>query len=424
MANEAQQLRVDATHDPESIVRQQLLAGELPLALSYMFPELQPMRSLRQPARQALSEGLIALTDGEGLLHARVLTVAGPLWACWTRCRSLGDALHRGAWSRDAETQYQWLVRRMIRILDGDGHVLLTDDQGTDHPALKPILTAALALVGDKGDCAAAAAAVSKSVVPRELKYTSKSLPDPALESSWSCLAVLASGWSKSDPRLAVSYAEDPLRIELHVGGRKLLAGQWTMETTCNGQRISPIGAWEELCWQSDKKCDFLELGVLLAEGVQLERHMVLSKRDRVLVVADIVSTTDRTPRELRHSYSLPLGRRVSWLPETETRDGVLAADKQQTAVLPLGLQEWRADPRGGTLVSENGRLTLTSETSGKALYSALLFDLDPARSKQETNLAAIDHRRIARSRAARRGRRLPRPVGRRPMAGLPLARP
>jgi hypothetical protein len=384
LANDAQQLRVDATHDPENIVRQQLLAGELPLALSYIFPELQPMRSLRHPARQALSEGLIAVTDGEGLPHARLMSVVGPLWASWTRSRTLGDSLHRGAWSRDAETQFQWLVRRMIRMLDSDGRVLLEDCESADQPSFKPILTAALDLVGDSADCAATATAISKSVVPRKLEYNPKKLPDASLESTWSCLAVLAPDWKKSSPQVTVSYADDPVKIDLRIGGHKLLSGQWTSETVCNGQRISPIGAWEQLCWQSDKKCDLLEIGVVLAEGVQLERQLVLSKQDNMLLVADVVSTTDGSSRDLRHSFSLPLGRRVSWLPETETRDGVLLTEKQRTAVLPLGLQEWRADPRGGTLVSENGRLILASQGNVKALYSALLFDLDPTRSKQE----------------------------------------
>ena len=73
----------------------------------------------------------------------------------------------------------------------------------------------------------------------------------------------------------------------------------------------------------------------------------------------------------------------MAWLPETETRDGVLVAGKQRTAVLPLGLYEWRCDPRGGTLLSESGRLTLTEATTGRALYCGLLLDLDPARSKK-----------------------------------------
>ena len=383
LAGEAQHLRVDAAHDPENILRQQLLAGELPLALGYSFPELQPMRALRHQARQALSEGIIAVTDGEGLPHARLLPVLGPLWACWTRCQTIGHELHRGAWSRDAENQYLWLVRRMIRLVDVDGRLPLDNFETDEELSLRPILAAALDLVGDAGDAAAAAAAISKSIVPRSLKIVPKKQPDASLESAWSCLAVLASGWSPSTPRLTVAFADEPLHWELSVGGRKISAGNWTMETVCDGQRISPIGAWQELCWQSDKKCDFLELGVELAEGVQLERQIVLSKRDNVLLVADVVSAKDRAPHKLRHSFSLPLGRRVAWLPETETRDGVLIANKQWTAVLPLGLFEWRSDPRGGTLSSESGRLTLTEATTGRSLYTGLIIDLDPARSKK-----------------------------------------
>jgi hypothetical protein len=384
LAGEAQHLRVDAAHDPENILRQQLLAGELPLALGYLFPELQPLRALRQPARQALSEGIIAVTDGEGLPHARLVPVLGPLWACWTRCQTIGDELHRGAWTRDAENQYLWLLRRMIRLVDVDGRLALGDSETDDEPSsLKPILAAALNLVGDEGDAAAAAAAISKSIVPRSLKIAAKKRPNASLESAWSCLAVLASGWSPPAPRLTVAFADEPLHLELCAGGRKIFAGDWTMETVCDGQPISPIGAWQELCWQSDKKCDFLELGVELAEGVQLERQIVLSKRDNVLLVADVVSAKDRASHKLRHSFSLPLGRRVAWLPEMETRDGVLVANKQRTAVLPLGLYEWRSDPRGGTLTSEGNRLTLAESTTGRSLYSGLIIDLDPARSKK-----------------------------------------
>jgi hypothetical protein len=224
----------------------------------------------------------------------------------------------------------------------------------------------------------------SKSIVPRHLKAGAKREPDASLESAWSSLAVLAGSWSPSSPRVTVAFADEPLQMELSVGGRKLFTGAWTMETVCDGKSIRPVGQWQELCWQSDKKCDFLELGIELAEGLQLERQIVHSKRDDVLLVADIVSAKDRTPRKLRHSFSLPLARRVAWLPETETRDGVLLAQKQRTAVFPLGLYEWRCDPRGGTLVSESGRLTLSEATAGRSLYCGLLFDLDPARSKKE----------------------------------------
>jgi hypothetical protein len=383
LAVDVQHLRVDTTQAPENVLRQQLLAGELPLALGYLFPELQPLRSLRQTARQALSEGIIAITDGEGLPHARLLPIVGPLWACWTRCETIGQALHRGAWSRDAENQYLWMLRQMIRLVDAEGQVPFVDESSDDEPGLKPILAAAMALVGDKADAAAAATAISPSIVPRKLKSSSARQPKASLESAWSCLAVVARDWSPASPRLTLAFADEPLTMELCVDGQRLFSGTWTMETVCDGRAVRPSGPWQELCWQSDKKCDFLELGIELGEGLQIERQIVLSKRDNVLVIADVVSSMERTEHKLRHSFSLPLARRVAWIPESETRDGVLLASKQRTAVIPLGLQEWRCDPRGGTLACESSRLILTEATSGRAVYCGLLFDLDPKRSKK-----------------------------------------
>ncbi|MGD9724745.1 MAG: hypothetical protein AB7G28_22960 [Pirellulales bacterium] len=383
LAIDVQQLHVEATQPPEDVLRQQLLAGELPLVLGYLFPELQPMRSLRQSARQALSEGIIAVTDGEGLPHARLLPVVGPLAACWTRCESIGQRLERGARSREAENQYLWLLRRLLRLLDGNCRLPLAEEAAEETPDLRPIVAEALRLVGDKGDAAAASGSLGKAIVPSRLKHERAKQPDASLESAWAGLAVLAADWSPTSPRVNVAFADDPLRLELSVAGRTMLSGLWTSETLCDGQVVRPTGDWQELCWQSDRKCDFLELGIELGENLQLERQIVFSKRDRVLLVADVVSVKDRTEHKLRHSFSLPLARRVAWIPETETRDGVLLVDKQRTAVLPLGLYEWRCDPRGGTLVCENGRLVLADATAGKSLYCGLMLDLDPARSKK-----------------------------------------
>jgi hypothetical protein len=383
LAVDVQHLRANENQPPEDVLRQQLLAGELPLVLSSLFPELQPMRSLRQTARQSLSEGIIAVTDGEGLPHARLLPIVGPLWACWTRCEAIGEEFHRGAFSREAENQYFWLLRRMIRLLDADGQLPFIDEPADDTPDLKPILSKSLALIGDKVDAAAVSAAVGKSVLPPRLKSSRARLPKASLESSWSCLAVVAQDWTPAAPRLTVAFAEEPLQLELRLDGRKLFSGSWTMETVCDGHAVAPTSPWQSLCWQSDKKCDYLELGIELENGIHVERQIVLSKRDNTLLLADVISSVERTEHELRHSFGLPLARRVAWIPETETRDGVLLANRQRTAVLPLGLHEWRCDPRGGTLACENNRLILAETTHGRAIYCGLLLDLDPKRSKK-----------------------------------------
>jgi hypothetical protein len=380
LARDAQQLRADPMGDPHEVLRQQLLAGELPLALTYLFPELQPARDLLPLARQSLSESILAVLDGKGVPHGRLLPVLGPLVACWTRVRLLGAELKGGSWTKEAETQYQWLVRRTLQLTAPEGRFLATDlHSRCDRMGVWPMLTQMAKLGGDKFDRAAAAELTSKKAEAKDIK-----LPKPSFNSEWAGLATLATGWSKSDARLAISYADDPLTLELQVGGRQLLAGNWTSETICNGQPVAVAGSWDELCWQSGKACDYLELSIDLTGGLRLDRQILLAKRDGVLFLTDVLLSTGDTTLSLQHSLHLPWGRDVTWQPEAESRDGLLVDRKPRAAVLPLALSEWRSDPRGGSLAGDGGRLTLTQETTGHALYCPLLIDLKPGRAKQD----------------------------------------
>jgi hypothetical protein len=381
VAVDAQSLQVDWEGDAHEIVQQQLLAAELPLALGYLFPELAPFRVLRKPARRAFSESLVQLTDGEGLLHARMLPVLGPLWACWTRARWLGERLKRGCWSARAEVQYEWLVRHAIRLIDHDGRFVFC---GNSEPLPNDLLATALELVGDQSDCAAAAAVVSSSVVPEDVGFDDDDLPASSLNSEWSAVSVLAADWSVSAPRLALAYAEDPMSVSLIVGRSRLLTGPWTHATTCDGKPVLDTGDWEQICWETNKNCDYLELSIDLEHGLRLERQVLLARTDQVLYMADIVVTGDDQPHRMSHSFSLPLGRTTVWRPEAETRDGVLADSKPRAAVLPLALPEWRCDTRGGSLEVTDAGLTLAQETTGRALCCPLIFDLTPRRISKE----------------------------------------
>src|SRR5262245_62072687 len=100
-------MRVEWPGDSRDVLQSQLLGGELPFALSYLLPEIRALHELRTNAHSGLSESLIALTDGRGLPHARLLPVLPPLFACWTRVRWLGERLKGGCWSGEAENQYR-----------------------------------------------------------------------------------------------------------------------------------------------------------------------------------------------------------------------------------------------------------------------------------------------------------------------------
>ncbi len=384
--------RVDGLANPRDLLRHQLLTGELPLALSYLFPEVRAIRTLRNEARTSLTEAIIEFTNGQGLPDARLLSVLGPLFACWTRSRWLGARLHGGSWSPEAELQFRWLVRQAIRLADKDGRFLLTtlDTVGAegarsiDKSWDGKLFKTALQLSGDSGDRAAATAALPRSALPKECKCDTPDSPAPSLNSDWAGISIMADGWSQSDARLAVAYAQHPMTVELSAAGHRLLAGAWTFETSCDGKPAQPLGEWEQLCWESGKRFDFLELGLELSEGLRLERQLLFARDDLVLYIADIVSCRDRTAHRVRHSYGLPLAQDAHWQPEAETRDGVIAGRKRRAAVLPLALCEWRSDPRGGSLSESAGRLTLTQESNARALCCPLLFDLERRRAKQE----------------------------------------
>jgi len=384
LAIDAQQHRVDWPAEPADVVRQQLLAGELPLALAYLFPEIRPLRRLRDTARDAFSEGLIELTDGQGLPHGLLLPVLGPLFACWTRARWLGARLPKGSWSRKAEVQYEWLVRHALRLAGKDGQFVLHDGAQSTPSWTKKMFAMAIALAGDSRDCAAAAVAISPRVVPKKLKFDACDLPKAAINSDWSGIAVMAGGWSQSDMRLAVAYADDPVRIELFAGGERLLAGAWLSDTTCDGEPVQYTGEWERLSWESGKRYAYLELSVALSHGLRLDRQLLLGGTDEVLYLSDVLVAADAAPRRLRHSLSLPLDPRVTWQPECETRDGILSGGKSRAAVLPLSLHEWRSDPRGGSLYVERDRLTLTQQAEGRGLCCPVFFDFNRKRANQE----------------------------------------
>jgi hypothetical protein len=392
IASQARTQRVDWNADPCDVVRNQLLAGELPLALSYLFPEVRALHELRDEARSVLTEAITELTDGQGLPHARLLPVLGPLFACWTRSRLLGKRLKGGAWSAKAERQYEWMVRHTIRLAANNHQFALATSRtgetasSTDSASIwcNPLFETALGLAGDRGDFSAAVRALPAHIVHKPKRFKKAKPPKPSLNSDWAGITVMSDGWSPTDARLAAKYLDRDVTIELAAGGVPLFAGQWGFQVHCDGQPVHPIADWEQSCWESGKKYDFLELSIQLSSGLRLERQIVFGRADRVLYLAEMLIDDDAAPRRLQFSSQLPLAHGATWNAESETRDGTIIATGKRAAVMPLGLREWRSDPRSGAIYSENGQLTLTQETRGRAICCPLLIDLDSARSTKE----------------------------------------
>ena len=310
----------------------QLLAGELALTLAYLFPELVICRSLLPAACRTLSAGLADLLDGDGLLHARHFDRLRPLLACWTRCRALGARLKHGCWTGDAENQYRRLVHNALRLSRRDGsHVF--SDPSADRSGVE-LLRAAVALAGDEGDFALAALVLSDG--KKDRRRSSGDLPDAAAHSEWAAAAVLRPDWSRSAPRLVVLYSDQSCRVELACGKDILWSGPWGLDLQIDGAKAEPSSEWSELCWVSDKDVDYLELEISFGDGLCIQRHILLARKDRFLLLADAVLGSRRAAIEYRGT--LPLCPGVTFRRACQPHQGVLVGRKPRAAVLPLAL--------------------------------------------------------------------------------------
>jgi hypothetical protein len=406
-AVEAEAPGIDASSLKDDSLVHQLLAGELALTLASRFPRIKACRRLLPRARRALSAGLINLLDGEGLLHAGRFDHLRPLLACWTRCRSLGERWKRGCWSADADAQYRRFLRNALRFARRDGSSAFSHESAEREDAAA--LAAALEMVGRQADHALAAIVLSGSRGKKKrCNRAGVKLPRAAIHSEWAATAVLRPDWSRSAPCLTVLYPGASCRVELACGKDVLWSGDWSYDLRVDGMSASPVSDWCNNCWVSDEDVDYLELEIELVEGFRLQRHIVMARKDRFLLLADAVLGPRRAALDYRST--LPLGPPVAFKPASKTTEGALVGRKERALVVPLALPEWRddvsqlAEQRGDSLpllgtsstgngfakrnclfqaaahVGERRELELRQSAFGRALFAPLFFDLDPQR--------------------------------------------
>jgi hypothetical protein len=188
----------------------------------------------------------------------------------------------------------------------------------------------------------------------------------------------LKSVWHKSRPRLVVVYPGDSCRVELSCGKDVLWSGQWAFDVRIDGVPAVPTSQWDELCWVSDSDADYLELEIELSGGVRVQRHFMLARDDRFLLIGDAVLGT--RPAAMQYRGSLPLCSGVTFRETSPAHQGVLMGRKPRAMVLPLALQEQSGDQCSG------GGLEIRQSANAQALYAPLFLDLDRPRFKGATN--------------------------------------
>ncbi len=381
IAKAAEEWPIDCELPPEQSLVQQLLAGELPMTLAHLFPEIKCCHKLREQSGTTVSENIAELTNGQGMVRGPYLDWYAILLASWTRCHSLSQQSKKSSFKKKAKEQLQWAATQALRLSSQNGEpILSTPHSGSLTP---DFLAGVLQFAGDRSDVSAAEDTLSKKLTKSIIQKPDNRFPETSDNCEWAGVASMRTEWEKGVPAVTIDYSSPDLRIGVTSGSHQLFSGTWDWETSVDGHLLEPVGSWEEICWFSDEDVDFLELTMELADGGQLDRQVLLARDENFLMLSDYVLTNREG--EISHRMQIPLNRDVSFIAERETREGRLAkTSKPLGRILPLALAEWRTDPRFGELAEVDGSMRLAQQRVGRNLACPLLIDLDAGRSKKQ----------------------------------------
>lgn len=359
----------------------QLLAGELPLTLAWLFPKLPSCAELAEPGAAAISTGLLELLDGEGEIASQHLDQFRQLLGCWTRATLLTQKMKRVAISTEGQAQFDWAVRQGMRLTRADGSQTLSA-----VPSLRQgeLFQTALRLCNDPTDWTIADVAMRGVRVPPSTLMAIDDVEAAPTRSEWAGVALLRSDWTRKATRLTVAYHEAHCRTELEVGGRLLWSGPLDAEVSLDGQTIPATGDWEETCWFVDDEVSYIEMSLELAGDWRIERHLLLAHRERMVLFADVVAGPE--PGELEYCCRLPVASEMTFAPADESREGHLfpaGKSRPVAVVLPLALPEWRIDRRLGELEMTPQGLQLRQTARQERMMAPVLIDLHPGRIRR-----------------------------------------
>lgn len=354
----------------------QILAGELPLALYVLFPELTACCVLGDAAQVSITRSLNETVTPSGL-PPRVLGSSYPLLlASWVRSKVLSSAKDELAWDETANQRLEQAVRTAVAMSLPEGGMLLS---GEPAAAVSPgfVRDAAKLLDVECRDRKRVKSKESDAEPPAESLR-----PLPSVHSEEQQIAVLRPSWRKASPRLAVDFRSSQVQTELAIESSVVWSGQWSLDLRRDGAPLAVESPWEELCWISDDDVDYLEIQTTLTGDVRLQRQMLLARYEGVLFLADAIVSKERG--RFDYTTTLPLTTAATFVPAEETREGTLNTDRALAGVLPLALGEWRTDVRRGSLQAGPRGLQLQLQAEGERMYAPLFVDLDPRRRKHE----------------------------------------
>jgi hypothetical protein len=345
------------------------------LTLARLFGDIEACRLTEAGATAALEEEIGRLVSTDGGLGLSGSAAVIERINRWARCRQRGLETGSLPWDDATDERFTASLATGLRLLGSRGRMLVGVGR-LPPPFTEPLLKAAAACSSRRRVQRTARAMSAKTA----RRGAAKGLLTCDHDDQEAAVAILRSGWDADSLRVLIEYRTPQPRLELAVGDRLLLDGEWQWQVTCDGEVLPAEGPWETNCLVTKGAATFFEIKAPLAGGLQFERSVTLLSLDRVVLVADAVTRRDGRPPagDLRLSATLPLANGLEIDPAEETREVYLYDTSMRCLAMPLGLSEWRAGGRGDLAVAPEG-LVLEQQGRGR-MFAPLWLDCDPRR--------------------------------------------
>jgi hypothetical protein len=383
----------DGLADSRSI-GSRLLDAELNFEAGLLFSAVSGAERLAASGRHQLNSLLLQSTDSEGVPSAEIIDELPDWLAALVRAREWGQRFARPLFDRSQKKRFRGLVLAIARLCRGDGRLAFSNGKAN---GLAGLLSAAVAAVptnriarspafgylrslGAQGTVRSLA---TRSTNGRQAHASNRVSPrngvKPVFQSDRSRLACLRSNWSPNANSLTVLHHGRLPKLELAACGDVLLDGDWEIEIRVGGAEVPIIGPWSCSCWFSEEEGDYLELQLHLTPEIRIERQLLLTRRDDLLLLADAVIGKGE-PR-IDYISRLPLVPGLEVLPFSRTRECRVSGPAGPARLFPLGLPCERTIGTGGHFVGSDRPLELRQSGIG-GLYAPIAIDWNPARRR------------------------------------------
>ena len=384
-----------------------LIQGELPFAAGLLFADVAGSDELREFGRQHLFGQLEDRTDTDGTPQAEILENLSLWLAVLVRSAEWAATFDTELWDTELQARFRGLVRACTPLCRVNGRLALSNGALLDPV---PLLASASRLAGWKKTPTSLSYLLKigsgrleltgAKPVGKRHQGAGKSIR-PARQSDWARVAVLRSSWDLDADSLVVAHHLEKPMLELTVLGTTLLHGTWDIDVTVEGKTLDFAAHWTCTCWHSDEDADYLELQLTLEDDVQIERQLLLSRTDRFIMLADVV--TGARDGRIDYKSRLPLVDGVSVKADVPTRQCRLRSKRLAARVFPLALPADRVLSIAGGLISDGGALELRQVSVG-GLYAPLMIDWHPDRCRTNADwrsLTVSEQGRIVKTDAA-----------------------